>query len=129
VHTIPNSRFMIIHVKKFFWYIWHLMICNLLESNLRKGDLLGDVPQNWTLNNKNSIYFGPFILYQVLLIMDKSSLKYIEFLLFSVQCCGMSPGVYLLFINSLYILFLPVSFSVHSHLITLCISSGNVFFF
>jgi hypothetical protein len=34
------------------------------NKNVRKGDSLGDVPQNWTPNNKNSIYFGLLCHYQ-----------------------------------------------------------------
>jgi hypothetical protein len=32
-----------------------------LDGTYWKGGSLGDVPQNWTLNNKNSIYFGLLI--------------------------------------------------------------------
>jgi hypothetical protein len=37
---------------------------NIFKLNLRNGGSLGDVPQNLTLNYKNSIYFRLLIHYQ-----------------------------------------------------------------
>jgi hypothetical protein len=46
-----------VRINGFWWWL-------LMEHiQIRKGGSLGDVPQNWTVNNKNSLYFGLLFLW------------------------------------------------------------------
>ena len=83
--------------RKGFWW-WHLM--EHIQIIIRTGGSLGDVPQKWTMVNKNSIYF--VLLGHLQEYTDWYSVLTI------VRFCGTSPSeppVLIIYIVSIFKIF------------------------